>query len=526
VPTLHCPSGHQWQSDAGLTCPICGAGPDGLTLLPNTAPNAPYVEAQPGPVNGLAGYEVLCELGRGGMGVVYKARQKSLNRVVALKMILAGAHAGPTELARFRQEAEAVARLRHPNVVQIHEIGEQDGLPFISLEFVDGGSLESRLRGKPLPPADAARLVEALARAVQAAHDQNVVHRDLKPANVLLSADGTPKITDFGLAKKHGERGQTQTGNVMGTPSYMAPEQASASKQVGPAADVWALGAILYECLTGRPPFRAANAMDTIIQVLGDDPAPPRQIDPAVPRDLEAVCLKCLEKDPARRYDRAADLADDLRRFLDGEPVRAQQSGLIVRLAGSLDRVQLKAPFGVYGALLLWLAPVMVLPEVWVTVVVVNDWSLWLSPIAHAARATAFLLLVGRHRGWSLLPRGAAERQLWAIWGGYLAACFAMGLSNRLALLAFDRSLALGARMEPRLYPSLAALTALAFFAMAPSFWGYCAVVGAGFLALAFVMAIDLTWAPLEFGAAWAAVLLVLGVRLRRLARSAPSSEG
>jgi hypothetical protein len=263
--------------------------------------------------------------------------------------------------------------------------------------------------------------------------------------------------------------------------------------------------------------------MGTIIQVLSDDPTPPRQLEPGVPRDLEAVCLKCLEKDPARRYARAADLADDLRRFLDGEPVLAQQSGLIVRLAGSLDRVQLKASFGVYGALLLWLAPVMFLPEIWVTVVVVRGSSPWLSPIAHAFRAVAFLLLVGRHRGWSLLPRGAAERQLWAVWGGYLVACFALGLSNRLALLSLDRSLALGVRMEPRLYPSLAAMTALAFFTMAATFWGYCAVVGAAFLALAFVMAIDLTWAPLEFGATWAAVLLILGMRLRRLAQAAPA---
>jgi tetratricopeptide (TPR) repeat protein len=275
------------------------------------------------------GFVILNVLGRGGMGVVYKARQASLNRLVALKMIRSGAHAGPAERARFRQEAEAVARLQHPNVVQIYEIGEHDAHPFLALEFVDGGSLAARLAGAPQPPRQAAGLVETLARAVHAAHGRGIIHRDLKPANVLLTADGTPKVADFGLAKcLDAEAGDTPSGAVIGTPSYMAPEQARGrSREVGPLADVYALGAVLYELLTGRPPFRAETAADTLLQVLSDDPLAPSRLQPKVPRDLETVCLKCLHKDPGRRYASALDLAEDLRRFLAREPIRARPIG-------------------------------------------------------------------------------------------------------------------------------------------------------------------------------------------------------
>jgi serine/threonine protein kinase len=278
------------------------------------------------PAPSVPGYEILAELGRGGMGVVYQARQTALDRNVALKMILAGAHAGTEERRRFQAEAEAAARLQHANIVQVYEVGEAGGLHYFSLEFCPGGSLADRLRGEPLPSRDAARLTETLARAVQAAHAAGIVHRDLKPANVLLGADGTPKISDFGLAKRmDGQPGQTASGALVGTPSYMAPEQAGGrSKDVGPATDVYALGAILYELLTGRPPFRAANPLDTLLLVVSEEPVPPSRLQPGVARDLEAVALKCLEKDPARRYPTAHDLAEDLRRFGTGEPVRAR----------------------------------------------------------------------------------------------------------------------------------------------------------------------------------------------------------
>jgi hypothetical protein len=267
------------------------------------------------------------------MGVVYKARQLGLKRVVALKMILAGEHAGPDAQVRFRVEAEAVARLQHPNIVQVYQVGEHAGLPFFSLEFCPGGGLDKKLAGSPLAPAEAAAAVQALAGAMQAAHEAGVVHRDLKPANVLLDAAGTFKVTDFGLAKRLGEAGGTATGALLGTPSYMAPEQAEGKgREVGPPADVYALGAILYECLTGLPPFRADTPLDTIMQVVADEPVPPRRLNPDVPRDLQTVCLKCLEKDPRRRYPSARALGDDLLAYLDGRPITARPPGLVGRL--------------------------------------------------------------------------------------------------------------------------------------------------------------------------------------------------
>ncbi len=318
-------------SEAATVAPAAPA--DGTHTLAHGPPSeAATLAPADGPASAgrptLPGYEILGELGRGGMGVVYKARQLRPERLVALKMILAGAHAGEGELARFRAEAEAVARLQHPNVVQIFEVGEHDGRPFFSLEYCAGGSLAEKLRGKPLAPAEAAALVEALARAVHAAHRQQIVHRDLKPGNVLLTADGTPKITDFGLARRLDAAGQTQTGSVLGTPSYMAPEQAGGAKgAAGPAADVYALGAILYECLTGRPPFQAATPLDTVLQVINDDPAPPSRLNSGLPRDLETACLKCLQKEPGKRYSSAEALAEDLRRFRAGEPVLARPAG-------------------------------------------------------------------------------------------------------------------------------------------------------------------------------------------------------
>jgi serine/threonine protein kinase len=260
------------------------------------------------------------------MGVVYKARQVGLDRLVALKMILAGGHAGAEDRARFKAEAEAVARLQHPHIVQIHEVGEHNGLPFFSLELCSGGCLADKLDGTPLAAADAVRLVETLARAMQAAHQAGIVHRDLKPANVLLGAGGTAKITDFGLAKRLDQAsGQTASGAVLGTPSYMAPEQAGAKrKEISPAADVYALGAILYESLTGRPPFKGVTALDTIRQVVQDEPVPVRRLQPKVPVDLEAVCHRCLEKEPQRRYASATDLAEDLQRWLGGQAVHAR----------------------------------------------------------------------------------------------------------------------------------------------------------------------------------------------------------
>jgi tetratricopeptide (TPR) repeat protein/tRNA A-37 threonylcarbamoyl transferase component Bud32 len=273
----------------------------------------------------LPGYEVMGELGRGGMGVVYEARHQALGRHVALKMLRYDDD-GEVARSRFRREAEAVARLQHPNVVQIFEVGEHERRPYLALEFVEGGSLAQRIAGRPEPTRAAALLVAVLARAIDHAHKQGIVHRDLKPANVLLTRDGTPKITDFGLARHlDSSVDQTKSGTIVGTASYMAPEQASGkANQAGPAADVYALGAILYELLTGRPPFQAETPMAIVLQVLHVEPVPPRRLQPGIPRDLETICLKCLQKDARKRYASAQDLAEDLQRFLGGTPIQAR----------------------------------------------------------------------------------------------------------------------------------------------------------------------------------------------------------
>ncbi len=275
------------------------------------------------------GYEILGELGRGGMGVVYKARQLSLNRVVALKMILGGGHATTDDLERFRLEADAVGRLKHPNIVQIFDIGERDGLPYFSLEFVEGGTLDRKLNRMAMTPTQAAETVELLARAMQTAHDKGIIHRDLKPGNILLTREGIPKIADFGLAKQlHSDSGRTQSGSAVGTPSFMSPEQAEGRlEDLGPATDVYSLGAILYCSLTGRPPFKGATAVETMAQVINEEPLAPSRLQRKVSRDLETICLKCLAKSPRKRYDSAAQLADDLRRYLNGEPIHARAMG-------------------------------------------------------------------------------------------------------------------------------------------------------------------------------------------------------
>jgi serine/threonine protein kinase len=293
-------------------------------------------EAVTPPPPAIPGYEIIQEVGRGGMGVVYKATQTGLDRLVALKMVLAGAHASADDLARFRNEAKIIAQLHHPNIVQIHHVGEHEGKLFFTLEFVEGGSLAQALGSEPWPAQRAAALVEKLARAMHAAHGRGIIHRDMKPANVLLDASGEPRITDFGLAKQleGSSVGQTATNAALGTPSYMAPEQTGGRHgEIGPRTDVYALGALLYELLTGCPPFRGETAIATILQVLSEESIAPRQRCPAVPPDLETICLKCLSKKIEERYPDAATLADDLHRFCEGEPISARPPNLWRRFA-------------------------------------------------------------------------------------------------------------------------------------------------------------------------------------------------
>lgn len=275
----------------------------------------------------IPGFEIVGELGRGNMGVIYKAKQTKLGRMVALKMILSGKHADQTQLKRFQIEAEAVGRLHHPNIVQVYNVGEYEDQPYLVMEYVDGGSLDRKLRGRMLPPKQAAQLIQILARAIQVAHDNGIIHRDLKPGNILLSAKGVPKITDFGLAKRVDEEmSATATGTILGTPSYMAPEQARANKlPVSAATDVYGLGAILYELLTGRPPFKEETFLDTMLQVVSSPPVPPREYNENIPEDLEQICMRCLAKDPTERFMTAHALAEALGQFLAHEGGR--QSG-------------------------------------------------------------------------------------------------------------------------------------------------------------------------------------------------------
>ncbi len=348
------PTGRHSPGDLAFLRDLKGLDLSHLSEAP--APRAS--EASPPPA--IPGYEILEELGRGGAGVVYHARHLILNRAVAIKMLHPSLFPTEADRRRLRAEAEAVARLQHPNVVQLYEIGEAGGAPYLVLEYVDGGTLESHLAGRPQPPRETAALVATLARAVHAAHLKQIIHRDLKPANILLhrevaavrgdpgpekdsrsaqpSSFDVPKITDFGLAKRLDRTASGMTQSLSGTPAYMSPEQVpdrpgeSPAMPITPATDVYALGVILYEMMTGRPPFLGTDWVTTLLQVVRRAPVPPRELQPGTPRDLQTICLKCLEKEPGKRYATAGELADDLRRFLDHEPIRARPVGPVGRL--------------------------------------------------------------------------------------------------------------------------------------------------------------------------------------------------
>src|SRR5262245_50477379 len=311
---------------------MCRIRADLDVLFPRSSDSSPQVPEEI-VLPRIPGYDVEAVIGRGGMGVVFRALQVRLNRLVAIKMALAGEYAEPHERERFQREAEAVASLRHPNVVQVYDVGEVEGRPYFTMELVEGGSLAQKLAGTPQPASQSAALLATLAAAIHTAHATGIVHRDLKPANILLTPDGTPKVTDFGLARRlDGGAGLTGTGIALGTPSYMAPEQVGGKADaVGTATDVYALGAVLYEVLTGRPPFKGESAAETLQQVISQDPVPPSRLNAKVPRDLETICLNCLHKEPGRRYASAAALADDLGRFQNSRPIRARPVGLVER---------------------------------------------------------------------------------------------------------------------------------------------------------------------------------------------------
>ncbi len=480
-----------------------------------TLPASPSGAALPAALD-VPGYAFVRELGRGGMGVVYEARQTDLSRTVALKVLLAGSHADGSDRARFRVEAEAAARVQHPNVVQTYAVGEHGGLPYLAIEYCPGGSLADRLDGTPWPGRAAAALVLPLARAMQAAHDKGVVHRDLKPANVLFAADGTPKVADFGLAKRLDASARTGTGAVLGTPSYMAPEQASGTREIGPPADVYALGAILYELLTGRPPFKAPTPLETVLQVLEREPVPPQLLNAAVDRDLQTVCLKCLEKDPKRRYASAAALADDLQRYLDGAAVSARSYNVLDRLSRALTHSQYDVEFRAQSNLVLAFAAIVFVFQtaIWLLTVVKpqgdRDIFLMLTTFAQLAAMAAAM---HRLRPQALAPTTTAERTMWGVWAGFLIGCMLLGVTSRLAAtpeVPHD---------ELALYPRFAVLSGAAFLALGGGYWGGCYAIGAAFFAAALAMPFVKPAGPVVFNLLWTGSLVLIGLRLRRMGR-------
>jgi eukaryotic-like serine/threonine-protein kinase len=467
-------------------------------------------------------YELIAEIARGGMGVVYKARHKTLDRVVALKMILAGRLAADDDLVRFRTEAEAAAKLQHPHIVAVHDVGEVDGQHYFSMEFIDGPTLAQRLAKGPLPSRVAARYLGLVARAIHYAHRQGVLHRDLKPSNILIDSCDEPHVTDFGLAKRlGGDQGQTRTGAVLGTPSYMAPEQASGkTKDQGPCTDIYGLGAVLYELLTGRPPFKAESPMDTLMQVLESEPVPPRLLNRKIDHDLQTICLKCLEKNPTRRYATAEDLADDLDRYLSGDTISARSSNMLDYVARMLDRSQHDIAFYTWSTMLLVIAVIVLIEHIAVFVLSQTDQPRWTILVARSLQFIGMGIAFWYNRGRRMLPTSAPERELWTIWVGYLITVVVNWLVCW-QLRNYDVVQAGGAAPhrwdEYLLYPFITMLSGLAFFTMGSNYWGRCYAVGAVFFACAVVMPLRLEYSPLVFGLLWSVTLAALGLHLRKL---------
>ena len=455
-------------------------------------------------------YDLIEEIGRGGMGIVYRARQRSLGRVVAVKMLLRRDLASAADLTRFRSEAEAAAKLDHPGIVSVFEVGEHDGHPFYSMQYVEGTTLARRLADGPLEPREAASLIADVADAVQAAHARGILHRDLKPSNILLDPLGRPHVSDFGLAKHlEADTSVTHTGAILGTPCSMSPEQAAGSRgDVGPASDVWSLGAILYQGLTGRPPFQASSPMDTLLAVLESDPPMPRSIDRHIDRDLELVTLKCLQKPIDLRYRSAGALAADLRAFLAGEPVAASRGGLADVVARLFRETHHAVVLENWGLLWMWHSVVVLALSVTTDVLawqgITTRWPyfvLWAGGLA--LWAPIFWAL--RHRTG---PVTAVERQIAHVWGGSMLCSVLLFLVEDLLHLPVLT-----------LSPVLALVAGLAFFAKAGILSGAFYFQAAALFATALVMCRFPDYDHIIFGVVIAACFFVPGYKYFRQRR-------
>lgn len=498
---------------------------DPVSLAGESRPSAE--SGAEGVVRSFGDYELLREVARGGMGVVYRARQVSLNRIVALKMILSGQFASSEDVSRFHIEAEAAANLDHPGIVPIYEIGQHEGQHFFTMGFVEGESLADRLHQGPMPPEQAVELTVRLAKAMAYAHHKGVVHRDLKPANILLDPAGDPKVTDFGLAMRiQEESGLTRTGAVMGTPSYMSPEQAAGrTSEVGPRSDLYSLGALLYCLLTGHPPFQAASMIDTLAQVIDCEPVPICVLNPQVDRDLDAICLKCLEKSPDDRYQSAEELAAELECFLRGDEISVRSRNSLERLRRTLMHHRDDRDLVTWGDLLLAFAPIVLLPEmvIWRMGVSADTLShplLWVGVI-RGIQLAAMLAIAYVMRRRLLAGSYSSARLMWSHWGAFLLGChLVLGIKWISQGVEPGSSAQLpGSYPYSLLYPYFAVLSGVLWFALGSNMWGVCYLFGGLFFVLSLLIAWLPTAGPLLFGALWCGTLVVTGLRLKRMAR-------
>lgn len=487
---------------------------------PEQPQNAGLVGTQIGP------YLIESEIARGGMGVVYRARQAGLDRPVALKLISNGRLAGAEERTRFRLEAESAAQLQHPGIVPIHEIGSWQGHEYFSMTFIDGPTLQSwvnqaKRQGKNTGPSTVdyrkiAAVVRDIARAVAYAHQQGIIHRDLKPDNILMADGERAMVTDFGLAKWNREGTViTRTGQLLGTPNYMSPEQASGLSDSGPSIDIYSTGAILYALLTGNPPHEGPSVAEVLRSVLQDEPISPRQVHRDVPADLESICWRAIRFDASERYATANSLADELDRFLAGDALEANSSGLIDRVTREIRRDQHQVSFDRWGKTLMLIGTDILAVHVVIYGLSVSDQPLWIAYwIPRVIMLSSIAWIIYSSRGGSLEPRTAAERPVWSIWIGYLATLATMNLM--LVVRGID---------ESALFPLATAMSGFGFIAMAGHVWGGTGVIGLGFLALAVLLTATPATAPLWFGGAWFVAMAILGTRYRGQDRPSASAD-